>query len=292
VPISSQEIESSPSAIEKIDNVYQVDHDYYENWKHEILADYATLDSTVRASLTTAKPRIPDTDKPWEEWQEDMQLQRETEMYTEKKVAIREDLKALKAIVKNLIDINETLPDIQRLPISVFDLDRSGRDQKIKAAKDEREEVRLELEYLCESTDSVTAWIKKTFWDPSIVQGRSIFSFCGEIEMTNYPLLEQTPHFYDYIDWAQFNRDAERAIVYGDTFRTWHPYTDEELQMELSKRLTLFQEHEKHRMDVLLEEEEFEIDPAEVEEMRALDGRIFSFRFALFDEIRAGFGSR
>jgi hypothetical protein len=253
-----------------------VDHDYYKNWKHEILADYASLDSTVQASLTTVKPRIPDTDKSWEEWQQDMQLEREKEIYAEEKAAIRKDLEVLKATVKELIDINETLPDIQRLPISSFALDRIGHDQKLKAGKDEREEVRLELEYLCESTDTVAAWIKSTFWDPPIVQGRSIFSFCGEIEVTNYPLLEQDPHFHDYVDWAQFNRDAERAVIYDDTFQAWHPYTEEELKAELSKKLTLFQEHEKRRMDVLLEEEEHEIDPVEMEEMRALDGRIFS----------------
>jgi len=258
-----------------------VDHDYYKNWKHEILADYASLDSTIQASLTTVKPRIPDTDKSWEEWQQDMQLEWEKETYAEEKAAIRKDLEVLKTTVKELIDINETLPDIQRLPISAFDLDRSGHDQKLKAAKDEREEVRLELEYLCESTDIVAAWIKTTFWDPPIVQGRSIFSFCGEIEVTNYPLLEQDPHFHDYVDWAQFQREVER-VIYDDTFRAWRPYTEEQLKAELSKKLTLFQEH---RVEELLEEEELEIDPVEVEEMRALDGRISSCS-AFFDEAR------
>ncbi|EZA49426.1 WD repeat-containing protein [Ooceraea biroi] len=271
VRANRKKIEASSPTIE-IESVYRVDHGYYQKQRQEILADYASLDPAIRDSLTRAKQELPVSDKTWEEWQQDLQLQREEKMYATQKAAIMRDLAALKDTVKRLLDVNETLPEIERLPVSAFDLDRVGRDQKLKAAKDEREEVRMELECLCESMDGVAAWIKSTFWDTQVVLGRSIFSFSGDTEVTNYPALEEDPYFKDHLQWAQFNRDAERAIIRGDTFQSWRAYTDEQLRMELSKPVTVYREDEKRRMDVLLEEEEREVDPEELAELRALDG--------------------
>lgn len=267
-----ENIETSSLTIET-ESTYEVDHSYYENQRQEIFADYASLDPEIQASLTRARQELPTSeDKTWEEWQEELQQQREEKMYTAQKAGIMKDLTALKATVKQLLDINETLPEIERLPISAFDLDRVGRDHKLKVARDEREEVRMELEHLCESMDNVATWIKSTFWDTQVILGRSIFSFAGDIEVTNYPMLEKDPYFKDYLHWAQFNRDAERVVIRGDTFQSWRAYTDKQLQIELSKSLTVYHEDEKRKMDVLLEEEEREIDPEELVELRMLDG--------------------
>lgn len=260
-----------------------MNHGWYEEHKEKILSDYASLDPAIRASLTRTRQDFPAADEKkygsWEQWREDVQLEKEARFYAAEKAAIMRDLAALKATVKQLLDANETCPEMERLPVSAFDLNKTGRDQKLKAAKDEREDVRMELEHLCASTDRVANWIKTTFWDPQIVLGRSIFSFRGDTEVTNYPLVEEDPHFKDHLQWAQFARDSVRSIV-DDTFQPWRNYTDDQLRTELSKPVRVYHEDKKRRMDVLLEDEERETDPEELAEMRAVEGKMIIF----FDE--------
>lgn len=189
------------------------------------------------------------------------------------------DLETLKVTVRQLLDANETCPEIERLPVSAFDLNKMGRDQKLKTAKDEREDIRMELEHLCASTNRVANWIKTTFWDPQIVLGRSIFSFRGDREVTNYPLVEGDPYFKDHLQWSQFARDTMRTIA-EDTFQPWRSYTEHQLRTELSKFVKVCYRDKICRVIMLLEEEERVIDPEELAEMRTVEGKIMIF----FDE--------
>lgn len=259
---------SSPTAETK--NTHQVDHKYYEKNKEKIFADYATLDPVISAMLTRDTELPAREEKTWEELQQELKLQQLEEKHAEEKAAIIEDLAVLKAKVKELIDVNETLPEIQRLPISAFDLDRVGRDHTIKMARDEREEVRLELEFQCESMNKVATWIKRTFWDTQVLLGRSVFSFSDDIEVTNYPTLPEDPYFKNELHWAEFKYDTECNLLSGDTFTSWHVYTDEQLKEEVTKPVRVY--HEEFRME-LLEEEDRELDPEELEELRAYDGK-------------------
>ncbi|XP_072755711.1 cilia- and flagella-associated protein 43-like [Anoplolepis gracilipes] len=257
-------------------SVYPVNHGLYEEQKEKILSDYDSLDPVIRASLTRTRQDFPTAEErlkygSWEQWREDVQLEEEARFYVAEKAAIMKDLTALIATVSQLLDANETCPEIERLPVSAFDLNKIGRDQKLKAAKDEREDVRMELEHLCASTDRVANWIKTTFWDPQIVLGRSIFSFRGDTEVTNYPLVEGDPYFKDHLQWAQFFRDSVRSII-EDTFQPWRNYTEDQLQVVLSKPVRVYHEDKKRRMDVFLEDEEREIDPEELAELRAVEG--------------------
>lgn len=260
-----------------------MDYERYEKRKEKILSDYASLDPAIHASLTRARIDFPAASEKkfgtWEEWRQNAQLREEARFHAAEKAAIVKDLENLKAIVRQLLDANETCPEMERLPVSAFDLDRAGREQKLKMAKEEREKVRMELEHRCVSMDRVADWIKATFWDPQIVLGRSIFSFSGDTEVTNYPLTEEDPYLKEHLRWAQFARDSVRSIVY-DTFQPWRSYTDDQLQAELSKPVRVYREDERRRMDLLLEEEEREIDPEELAELRAVDGRIITFCFS------------
>lgn len=238
------------------------------------------MDPAIHVSLTRARVDFPAAGEKgfetWEEWRQNEQLREETKFYAAEKAAITRNLETLKATVKQLLDANETCSEMERLPVSAFDLNRAGRDQRLKTAKDEREDVHMELEHLCASMDRITGWMKATFWDPQVVIGHSIFSFRGDTEVTNYPLTEEDPYFREHLRWAQFARDSVRSMVY-DTFQPWHSYTDDQLKTELSKLVRVYREDERRRVDLLLEEEEREIDP---EELRAVDGRItlcFSF---------------
>lgn len=259
------------------------DYEQYEKQKEKILSDYASLDPVIRASLTRARIDFPAVDEKrfetWEEWRQNAQLKEETRFYAAEKAAIAKDLEALKATVRQLLDANEICSEMERLPVSAFDLNKAGRDQRLETAKDKREDARMELEHVCVSIDRVVSWMKETFWDPQVVLGRSIFSFRGDTEVTNYPLTEKDPYFKEHLQWAQFSRDSVRSIVY-DTFQPWYIYTDDQLQAELSKPVRVYRKDERRRMDLLLEEEEREIDPEELAELRAVDGRIITFCFS------------
>lgn len=272
--------ESEELATIETKSTYPMNHGWYEEQKEKILSDYASLDPAIRASLTRSRQDFPAADErkygSWEEWREDVQLEKEARFYAAEKAAIMRDLAALKATVKQLLDANETCPEMERLPVSAFDLNKTDRDQKLKAAKDEREDVRIELEHLCASTNRVANWIKTTFWDPQIVLGRSIFSFRGDTEVTNYSLVEEDPYFKDHLQWAQFARDSVRSIV-DDTFQPWRNYTDHQLRAELSKPVRVYHEDKKRRMDVLLEDKERETDPEELAELRAVEGEMIIF---------------
>lgn len=240
----------------------------------KILDDYAGLEPTIRASLTRVRQEFPANigNEPWEAWRQDAQIREEATLYAAEKAAIMRDVTTLKDTVRQLLDANETRPEAEKLPVSAFDVDRTGRDQKCKAAKDEREDLRLELEHVQTSSDRVARWIKKTFWDPQVVLGRSIFSFCGDTEVTNYSLLAEEPYVKEHLQWAQFARETVRNIVDGDTFQPWRVYTDDQLRTELSKPVRVRREHEEYKMDELFEEEEREIDRVDLTDQPAFDG--------------------
>lgn len=267
-------------------SVYPVDYEWYMQQKEKILSDYASLDSSVRASLTRARVDFPAAGEKefgtWEEWRQNMQLQEETKMYAAEKTAIAKNLESLKTTINRLLNANQICPEMEKLPVSAFDLNRAGRDQKLKMAKDEREDVRMEHAHVSASMDRIADWIKATFWDQQVVLGRSIFSFRGDTEVTNYPLIEEDPYFKEQLQWAQFARDSIRTIV-RDTYQPWRSYTDDQLQVELSKPVQLYREEERRKMDLLMEEEEREIDPEELAELRAVDGnKINNFLFLLY----------
>ncbi|KAM0735838.1 Cilia and flagella-associated protein 43 [Formica fusca] len=271
---SKKESEALSSTIET-KSVYPVNHGWYEEQKEKILSDYASLDSAIHASLTRTRQDFSAADEKkygsWEQWREEVQLKKEAKFYAAKKAAIMKDLETLKVTVRQLLDANETCPEIERLPVSAFDLNKMGRDQKLKTAKDEREDIRMELEHLCASTNRVANWIKTTFWDPQIVLGRSIFSFRGDREVTNYPLVEGDPYFKDHLQWSQFARDTIRTIA-EDTFQPWRSYTEHQLRTELSKFVKVCYRDKICRVIMLLEEEERVIDPEELAEMRTVEG--------------------
>ncbi|XP_018345203.1 PREDICTED: cilia- and flagella-associated protein 43-like [Trachymyrmex septentrionalis] len=270
---SEKESTESPP-VSETRSVYSVDYEQYmyeEERKEKILSDYASLDPAIRASLTRARINFPATDEEgfetWEEWQQNMQLREETRFYAAEKAAITKDLEALKDAVRQLLDANETYSEIERLPVSAFDLDKAGRDQKLKTAEKEREDTRMELEDHCASMDDMVSWIKKTFWDPQIVLGRSIFSFRDNTEVTNYPLTKEDPYFKDHLQFAQFTKNSIRSVIY-DTFQPWYNYTEDQLQ----KFREPIRKFERRRTELLLEEKKHEIDPEELEELRAVGG--------------------
>lgn len=273
-----------------------MEHGLYEKTKKKINSDYANLDPTIYEALTNPKYEFPDPkegDKTWSDWREEMQLREEEEKCREERTAILTDFEVLRSKVKKLLDANEASPEIEKLPIAVFDLDIAGRDQKLKAGRDVCESLHLELEHNISEMTRVSKWIRETFWDPQEVEGKSLFAILGTIEVTNYPTVAEEQDAKDHLKCAIFCKKTAYGILENDVFDPWRVYTAEQLEMEISKKQKVFREDDR-RIDKLLdaddadddddlhdddedmnkkEQEEKEIAEIDMEERRAMEGK-------------------
>lgn len=230
----------------------------YERRKSKIESDYAGLDPAIHEALMQPKFVFPDPaegDKTWAEWRDEMQLREEEEKCKEDRAAILRDFKILQGKVKKLLDANDVAPEIEKLPVSSFDLDITGRDQKLKAGRDECEDMTSKLEHSCSEMQRVSTWIRKTFWDTQEVLGKCLISIFGDRHVTNYASTPEDPQDKDHLQWMTFCREAMNKILVPETFQPWKVYTKEELQEELSKRVKFHHENDG-RIDLLLDEEE------------------------------------
>ncbi|OAD57469.1 WD repeat-containing protein 96 [Eufriesea mexicana] len=201
--------------------IYKVEHGFYEKVKKKINSDYANLDPTIYEVLMNPKYELPDTkegDKTWSDWRDEMQLREEEEKCREERTAILADFEVLRSKVKKLLDANEASPEIEKLPVSAFDLDIAGRDQKLKAGRDVCESLHLEMEHNIFEMKRVSRWIRETFWDSQEVQGKSLFAILGTTEVTNYPSVAEDPYEKDHLKWAIFCTTTHRYIEQSNLY--------------------------------------------------------------------------
>ncbi|CAL7945361.1 unnamed protein product [Xylocopa violacea] len=255
----------------------KVEHGLYEKMLKKIASDYASLDHAIHESLTRPTYEFPDPkdgDKTWTEWREDEQIREEEVKYREEKAAILKDFEVLRGKVKQLLDANEASPEIEKLPVSAFDLDIKGRDQKLKAGRDVCENLHLELEHNIFEMQRVAKWIKEAFWDPQTVIGKCMFAIFGSAVVTNYPAVAGEPHAEDHVNWADFCKKTAYSILEDDRFEPWKTYTNEQLEVELNKKMKLHRGEER-RIDRLLDfddDEDESIVDVDVDVQKALHG--------------------
>ncbi|XP_066590868.1 cilia- and flagella-associated protein 43-like [Prorops nasuta] len=260
-----------------IPKIHPVDPNVYNIAKDGILAVYESMEEIVKNLLMTENPDLirdnEEDEKTWVEWRNDKTLADLDREYFQKKKLIRDDLFALKSELKNLLDMNDASPKIEKLPISNFDLDLVARENKMIKTREEAEELRQQLEEQCVKMGQVFNWIKLKFWDEQIILGQSIFELFDRMEVDNYPMVAEDRRLDDELKWAQFSREAMRKILENGTLEAWVPCSENDLRDHLCQPIRIHQEDERQRMDELLEEEEEEeISMEEVEEERACSG--------------------
>lgn len=172
-----------------------------------VSSDYSNLDSTIYAMLSRPCQIIPpvmeDSKKTWIEWKREQIYLQETEQFKVKKIAVQERFNELKRKLVNLLNDNEICPDPEKLPVTAFDLAMLTRKQKFKVAREEREDLRLHLEFKCTSMDKVAEWIKKTFWDSQIIASKAIFAIFDDKHVMNYPTISEDPQETETINWIR-----------------------------------------------------------------------------------------
>lgn len=111
-----------------------------------------------------------------------------------------------------LLDSNEKEPSRARLPVSVFDLDREGRQRRTLAARAKEIAWARESELRIAFQDEASSYLRQRFSDPFVVRPRSLRSFFASSKVANYPLTKLEPRGVDYRAWSRFSV-ATRAMV-------------------------------------------------------------------------------
>ncbi|XP_014610043.1 PREDICTED: cilia- and flagella-associated protein 43-like [Polistes canadensis] len=272
--------------IEQMDDVakklYPVDESTSEKEEKGILADYATLTTSLVSLLNPAKGRLnkfeEEIDLTWVDWVKRKILKEEENVCAVERRSIMKDFLVLKNVVVELLNKNEIVPELERLPVSDFDLDKAEREHAMKVAKDAREDKRLEHEFNCSSMDHIAAWIERNYWDSQKILAKSIFSINGYLEVTNFPLVVENSDIKETTEFAQFQRHFLLSINKPENFQAWRTYTESQIKLATVNPLQLIREDERLRMSELLQDEEREIDQEEIEEQRAFEG-MTSHRF-------------
>ncbi|XP_043526781.1 cilia- and flagella-associated protein 43-like [Frieseomelitta varia] len=262
--------------------LYKAQQGVYEKMRKKIQSDYASLDPAVYELLTRRKYKFPDPrqgDKTWSDWREEIQLREEEEKSREERTTILREFEALQGKVRKLLDANEASPEIEKLPVSFFDLDLAGRDQKLKAGRDICEDLHLELEHNIAEMQRVSRWIREAFWNPQAIVGKCLYAILGTMLVTNYPEFAEEPDEKHHLQWAKFCKKTAYSSLENGEFAPWRIFTAEELQVELNKKQRLPRELER-RLDLLvddddqqeLEQEKMAIVEADLEERKAMGG--------------------
>ncbi|KAF7398632.1 hypothetical protein HZH66_006529 [Vespula vulgaris] len=261
--------------------LYLVNDSESEKEKKRVYADYASLNQSLVNLLNPAKRRLnkfeEEIDLTWVEWIAKEKLEAEETACAEERTSIMKDFLILKNDVVELLNKNEIVPELERLPVSAFDLDKVEREHAMKVAKNAREDKRLEYEFECSSMDHIADWIKKTYWDSQKILAKSIFSILDSLEVTNFSSVLENPEVKEAIEYAEFQKTFFSGIAKANYFQFWKMYTESQLELSLVDPLKLDRE-ERIKLGELLEDEEREIDEEKLAEERAFEG-MTGYRF-------------
>lgn len=207
-------------------------------------------------------------DLTWIEWKEKQHVEEEKASSSKEKEKIVSMLTTLKNKVIDLLSNNDTCSDLKKLPISAFALDKAFREKRMKAAKDEREEVRDKVEWDCLEKERVTEFIQENFWEPQRVLAQSVFGIFDGIEITNYTTCDEKSNTTNFLNCCRFSRDLINELTKDCTIYPWKTYSETELKSEFDKQSRVLKIDD---IDKLIDnEEQSDVDIEEERDQRLL----------------------
>ncbi|XP_076759574.1 uncharacterized protein LOC143428525 [Xylocopa sonorina] len=128
------------------------------------------------------------------------------------RLSILNDWDRLKRQLKAVLDLNETIPSNNRLPVSAFDLDQEARERKLIAARQKEDLLIQEAKERIRRQDLLSQYLYEQFLNPLMVQPRSIFSLFGESKVTNYPLPKLTTQEMYFLTGNRSSMETEEVV--------------------------------------------------------------------------------
>ncbi|KAH0539419.1 hypothetical protein KQX54_004699 [Cotesia glomerata] len=153
----------------------------------------------------------------WLEWSQQTNNVMELEDWREERLQIKNELKKFKDKIKEMLDLNEEAEEIYRLPVADFDIARFVREQKIKAAKEKREDVKLQREFEGTEMNKVVRWIAERFENVQRVKAKTLCSFSDNCtySVMNYLSMEDplSPEGEGVLLWIDELRSSVKMDV-------------------------------------------------------------------------------
>lgn len=250
-------------------DLMHVDHE-------KVIAEYArTLDKRLVRFLSQPVQTFGEEENlTWHQWENKQIAEKERLQSMNKKNKILADLNEIKKKVSVMINRNEDVSDLKKLPISVFAMATAFRERLIKSAKDDREEVRHHLELDMHERERVSNWIQTTFWESQKVIYQSVFGIFDNIEVTNYAISKDEFLDPDCVEYSAFARAVTSELFYNETVYPWDTRTSAELNLLFDKQVKLNAKADNTDDSEVREEKDTIFDPEEELNRKLFDGTL------------------
>ncbi|XP_077284418.1 cilia- and flagella-associated protein 43 [Arctopsyche grandis] len=113
----------------------------------------------------------------------------ETEQWSAERDVIVQRYEVLKGKLSMLLNDNENVDPLYRLPLDVFRMHTKTNQKLFEDATAERENMKVAFENQIEAQDRITAWIKSMCWDTVETVGKELCPIFGKKAVENYALL-------------------------------------------------------------------------------------------------------
>jgi len=139
----------------------------------------------------------------------------EEALHAEERANLRSKVAALKAKLDNLIQSNETAPDLEKMDRKELVIDFETRDLLQEENEERVETVRDDTRFKNLGYDLIASRIKKEAWSSMTVQGKTITPFNGEVEhcrsLVSFPIRKRSRAEKSKLASVRMLRSVERA---------------------------------------------------------------------------------
>eukprot|EP00656_Telonema_subtile_P054382 TRINITY_DN8121_c0_g1_i3.p1 TRINITY_DN8121_c0_g1~~TRINITY_DN8121_c0_g1_i3.p1 ORF type:complete len:1201 (+),score=415.05 TRINITY_DN8121_c0_g1_i3:70-3672(+) len=144
--------------------------------------------------------------------------QAEEALHAEERANIRSRVAALKTKLDNLIQSNETAPDLEKMDRKELVIDFETRDQLVAENQQRVDKVKEETRHMNLGYDLIASRIKKEAWSSMAVQGKVIMPFHNSdgsmFDVASFPLRKRTRAEKSKLANVRMLRCVERAEMW------------------------------------------------------------------------------
>lgn len=151
------------------------------------------------------------SNKTWLEKRQEAIVKEDNEQYAETKKNLRSRLKEIRDALQDMMRENETVPEIERLELKLFNLDVDLQNRMEVEIEEEVQKVKNEIQMEILANYYRRDVLKRDCWDSMKVKGRSIMAFHSDQEVKNYSLKERTKQNLEDLQRVQQMRKAEKT---------------------------------------------------------------------------------
>ena len=119
---------------------------------------------------------------------------------------IERSLASIKEQVGELLELNEELPEEERLERSEFELNAEEKQRRAAAGQEREASLHLELRARQAARRRAGLRIRKEVWDDLEVPGRAVAGLGSRVAVRNYPLPPLTAEETEELAWARGER--------------------------------------------------------------------------------------